>query len=209
MYILDPGDTTTIRGWRTSLEEVRRFTFVDEKASYAARSGKANSRMGWIEVGVFRERRQPARVRPYPVQPYPVPDYETSRREGEARDRDAATPPPTAQALPHAEGAEGPRASAGEPARDHVADDSASAEAKRSSGRRDSYPGTGWGPRAHDRAVVVSFDPEPVAAERITLRYEYARALRALGILPPHRHDRDRLAERERGDGGFAKPPRW
>jgi hypothetical protein len=138
-----------------------------------------------------------------------VPDYETSRREGEARDRDAEAPPPTAQALPHAEGAEGPRASAGEPARDHVADDSASAEAKRSSGRRDSYPGTGWGPRAHDRAVVVSFDPEPAAAERITLRYEYARALRALGILPPHRHDRDRLAERERGDGGFAKPPRW
>ena len=50
MYVLDPWQRTTVRGWRTSLEEVRQFTFVDEQASYAARSGKANEKMGWIEV---------------------------------------------------------------------------------------------------------------------------------------------------------------
>ena len=55
---------------------------------------------------------------------------------------------------------------------------------------------------------VVDFEAEASAAERITLRYEYASALRALGILP-WEAARDRLRERDRGDGGFAKPPRW
>jgi hypothetical protein len=42
----------------------------------------------------------------------------------------------------------------------------------------------------------------------VTLRYEYRRALQALGILPETPH-RDRLAERERGEWGFAQPPKW
>ncbi len=37
MYVLGPWEQSTIRGWRTSLADVRRFTFVDERASYAAR----------------------------------------------------------------------------------------------------------------------------------------------------------------------------
>jgi hypothetical protein len=58
---------------------------------------------------------------------------------------------------------------------------------------------------------VVEFDPEPQATERVTLRYEYRQALLALGIdLDRGRHAQpDRLWERERGEGGFAKPPRW
>src|SRR5687767_5136095 len=55
MYVLGPWDSVTVQGWRTSLDEVRRFTFVDEKRSYAARSGKANAKMGWIELAVYRE----------------------------------------------------------------------------------------------------------------------------------------------------------
>jgi len=42
MYVLDPWESALIQGWRTSLDDVRRFTFVDEQGSYAARSGKAN-----------------------------------------------------------------------------------------------------------------------------------------------------------------------
>ena len=57
MYVLDPWQSTSVQGWRSSLQEVRQFTFVDERRSYAARSAKANEKMGWIEVAVYRERR--------------------------------------------------------------------------------------------------------------------------------------------------------
>jgi hypothetical protein len=56
MYVLDPHESATIRGWRTSLNEVRKFVFVDEERSYAERTGQANGDMGWIRVVSFRER---------------------------------------------------------------------------------------------------------------------------------------------------------
>src|SRR6187401_2001187 len=68
MYVLDPWDQTDIKGWRTSLDEVRRFTFVEEERSYAARSGQANNKMGWVEIAVYRERNR-AVARPYPWPP--------------------------------------------------------------------------------------------------------------------------------------------
>ncbi len=172
MYVLYPWDETLVQGWRTSLDEVRQFTFVDEERSYAARSGKANGRLGWIEVEVFRERRAVARPWPY----WPRPD--DGRYGEEQRDQNAREP----EAKTKDEGAAG---AAPAPA----------------------YPGTGWGPRAEDPVRVVSFNPEPTPAERVTLRYEYAAALRALGILPRQWWARDRLRERERGQEGFAKPP--
>jgi len=79
MYVLDPWQSSTVQGWRTSLREVRQFTFVDERASYAARSGKGNEKMGWIEVVVFRERRPFVRAVPRveaPAQPLPVDPME-------------------------------------------------------------------------------------------------------------------------------------
>ena len=60
LYVLDPWGDMTVRGWRTSLAEVRRFTFVDEQRSYAVRAGKANPKLGWIEVAVHREVRRAA-----------------------------------------------------------------------------------------------------------------------------------------------------
>jgi len=170
MYILDPWGSVTVRGWRTSLEEVRRFTFVDERVSYAVRSGQTNNKMGWIEVSVYRERRVALRrhdggtERERPGEPASSPSAGASRSEAQPEDR----------------------------------------AGKDLSGR--GFPGTGWGDRAHDPVVLVHFDPEREPAERITLRYEYAPALQALGILPP-RH-RDRLSEREHATG-FAKPPLW
>jgi hypothetical protein len=156
LYVLAAWDTMAVRGWRTSLDEVRRFTFVDEERSYASRAGKANAKMGWVELAVYRERRPPAEVA-------------APRPEGE--------PPPAA------------------PERDRAA-----------RGRPRSYPGTGWGEATDDPATLVDFHPHPHAAEHVTLRYEYASGLRALGIHPhPRLHARDRLRER---DGGFAQPPR-
>lgn len=182
MYILDPWGETVVRGWRTSLSEIRRFTFVDESVSYAARTGQANPKMGWIELSVYRERR--AYVRRWPLM--------------EPRRRDEATKSST-----DAEGNESGRGdSQGAAEASGLAKDAARAP-------RSAYPGTGWGGRDDDPAQIVSFDPEPAAAETVVVRYEYASALSALGILPRLDYGRDRLRERERGEWGFAAPPAW
>ena len=185
MYVLYPWDDTVVQGWRTSLEDVRQFTFVDEDRSYATRSGQGGGRLGWIEVEIYRERRPVAR--PWPYWPYRPDDdrpeggepSEEGRREPKAKDDSAAA------------------------ARDGIAERRPVPPATAAP----AYPGTGWGPRAEDPVRVVSFDPAPAPAERITLRYEYASALRALGILPRSWWSRDRLRERERGEEGFARPP--
>jgi hypothetical protein len=183
MYVLDPWQRTTVQGWRTSLQEVRRFTFVDERASYAARAGKANEKMGWIEVAAYRERRAFVESTPkLETPPRPVPlDQEGAEARGEAaRDQGASS-------------AEAPAAS-------KLQGDT----------RARAYPGTGWGPRAHDPVVLVHFDPEPRPAQSVTLRYEYRPALVALGVLPRRvPPSRDRLWERDQAQPGFAQPPAW
>lgn len=195
MYVLDPWADVTVRGWRTSLDEVRRFTFVDEERSYAARSDKANRKMGWIEVRVYRERDVPVWRRPWT----PEIDSRRERERGDApptgssqapessRDK-AATAPPAAEAAPGARAqAEESRPTFGE--------------------RSGAFPGTGWGAREDDPVTVVRFDAEPYAADTVSLRYEYRAALVRLGVLPSRLDDRDRLAERDEARGGFARPP--
>jgi hypothetical protein len=188
MYVLGPWDTVEIRGWRTSLEQVRQFTFVDERASYAARSGKANEKMGWVEVAVYRGRYQPAVGTLRRERPMGAADAET-------RDRSASSAP----------AAEAPPASVPQAKSDRAY---GGVEGGVVGGVVGGYPGTGWGEAAWDPATEVRFDTADHPAERITLRYEYASSLRAMGILPRPRWPHDRLGERERGDG-FARPPRW
>jgi len=183
MYVLDPWQSTTVQGWRTSLEEVRQFTFVDERASYAARSDKANEKMGWIEIEAYRERRafvRSAQRSEPPARPAPV------ESEGDQAGRSAAP--------------------ANESARDSA---EAAAPKRRADAPARAYPGTGWGDRAHDPVVLVSFDPESEPSERVTLRYEYRPALVALGVLPRRVPPRDRLWERDRALPGFSQPPLW
>jgi hypothetical protein len=204
MYVLGPWDQTIVRGWRTSLSEVRRFTFVDEGASYASRSGKANSKMGWIEIAVYRERRHQVQ-RPW-LKDGTGSGWNRAPREGDENPRAEVPPrslpltdppPPTAQATPSPE---------------RPSDQAAGARSRPegySPERPRSFPGTGWGQRADDPVVLVSFDPEPTPSERVTLRYEYGSTLRALGVLPRPFYQADRLRERERGEGGFVQPPLW
>jgi hypothetical protein len=194
MYVLDPWQSTSVQGWRTSLQDVRQFTFVDERRSYAARTGQVNGKMGWIEIAVYRERQPYVRVTPLPYpeprQPYPADD-----QDGRARSQAPASP----ESVP-----------AQESSRSADNRDAAGAGKleEKEAGRR-SYPGTGWGQRAHDPVVLVSFDPESEPCGRATLRYEYRPALVALGVLPPYAIPRDRLSQRERGEPGFAQPPLW
>jgi hypothetical protein len=192
MYVLEPWDSTEVQGWRTDLDSVQRFTFVDEQRSYAVRSGKANSKMGWIELAVYRER-HPYVYRHHDEITPPRPTYE-------GRDRAPGYGEPAEKSREDSAGAaNAPPATAMPAPRDREAE----------TAQRRAYPGTGWGPRADDPAVVVHFDAQPHPAERITVRYEYAGALRALGILPESRPHRDRLWERENARDGFAQPPRW
>lgn len=195
MYVLGAYEQATIRGWRTSLDEVRRFVFVDERRSYAERTGQANSDMGWIRVLSFRER---------------LPWWETRGDWGRLRSGYRDGGPQSSLPAPH----EAPRARAEErkdvapaPPMKSMAPEGQDFRAQGESEGGGSFPGTGWGERKQDRVQRTQFDPEPFAVDRIIFRYEYASGLRALGILPVRRY-RDRLDERD-GEMGFAKPPRW
>jgi hypothetical protein len=184
MYVLDPHETSTIRGWRTSLEQVREFVFVDEQRSYASRTGQANGDMGWIRVLAFEERRPIAWRR----------GYDDDRLGENRRDREDE---PHAGAQPQEKSAPAPSAGKG------------SSDAPQTlegyTQREESYPGTGWGDRRRDRVRETWFEPMPAAVDRIVLRYEYEAGLVALGILP----NGDRLADRDQGEWRFALPPRW
>ncbi len=172
MYVLDPWESATIAGWRSSQSEVRRFVFVDEERSYANRTDQANGDMGWIRVHAFRE-----------YQP------QTNNGWGKTRSfyRDGGEAPPS----------------------------SAAPELNGQSQRRDmsnlapneqGNPGTGWGERRYDPVRRVWFQPEPYATDQMVLRYEYESGLRALGIYPRRGN---RTWQRERGELGYAQPPRW
>lgn len=201
MYVLGPWEQATIRGWRTSLSQIRRFVFVDEQRSYAERTGQANSDMGWIRVLAFREQRTWWESR----------ENRWGRVRGNYRDGGSSAPAPHEaaprsgldskdEAVPFTSPAPESRSKAVAPeAQDNLA---------RGESDSRSFPGTGWGERREDRVRRVRFDPEPVATDHLVFRYEYASGLRALGIRPVRGPWRDRLGERD-GDLGFAKPPRW
>ena len=52
-YILGPGGSYDIEGWRTYMNSVDEFRFVHPAASEAARKGTAYSHLGWIQVAFF------------------------------------------------------------------------------------------------------------------------------------------------------------
>ncbi len=197
MYVLGAWEQATIRGWRTSLNEVRRFVFVDERRSYAQRTGQANSDMGWIRVLSFREQQPwwPSRLE--------APEV---RAKSQSRDDRAQAPAPVptddaprAQSDEMKDGAPVPSAKGAAPQeQDNLA---------RGGQQGGGFPGTGWGQRQQDRVHRTQFTPDPVAVDHLIFRYEYASGLEALGILPVGAYP-DRLNERD-GQVGFAKPPRW
>lgn len=201
MYVLDAWESATIRGWRTSMNEVRRFVFVDEKRSYAERTGQANSDMGWIRVLAFREQNSVG-ILDWGRRKLERPDVPWRETLDEHAEKAPMSPEADA---PRANAQEAPAPSAAR--RMQGVDEQksmAGLEAPKDAGG--SFPGTGWGDRRTDRVHYVDFRPERHATDQLVFRYEYARGLVALGIFP----ERDRLRERDRGGMvGFAKPPRW
>ncbi|MBA2564606.1 MAG: hypothetical protein H0V09_04195 [Gemmatimonadetes bacterium] len=188
LYVLDPWGSVSVQGWRTSLEDVRRFTFVNERTSYAARSGKANARMGWIEVLVYREKGR------------------QSLSESRANDRVGRSRDEAAKEGAQEEGSDSRPAPAGGEARAPAPSAQREDASEPEYGGR-SFPGTGWGAETEDPVVLVDFEAEQRPTERIELRYEYLDALIRLGVAPHIRYHAGRLSERDRGEQGFAAPP--
>lgn len=56
MYVLEPGQSTTVDGWRSSQNTTQRFFFTESKSSYAAAWGD-KSAMGVIAVAAYNEKR--------------------------------------------------------------------------------------------------------------------------------------------------------
>ena len=200
MYVLDPWETATIRGWRTSLEQVRQFVFVDEERSYAERTGQANGDMGWIRVLAFEERRAVAWFGQPEVRSL-LGDARGGWADDGLRERESRDAKPQAAEVPAA-GAE--RVQKDEMNAPRSAEKSL-AEGRAAAPQADAYPGTGWGERRQDLVRETSFVAAATAGDHLVFRYEYASSLRALGIAL----DGDRLRNRERGELGFAKPPKW
>jgi hypothetical protein len=194
MYVLGPWEHATIRGWRSSLDEVRRFVFVDERKSYAQRTGQANSDMGWIRVLAFREQLSWWDTHP-----------NTERRVKQYRDDGSSTPQPREESSK-----DGPAAPQAQRVAPEASGKAVAPEAQDNMVHGDeggqNFPGTGWGDRREDHVQRVQFNPEPVALDRIIFRYEYASGLAALGIDPSRHGWQNRLANRD-GEPGFAKAP--
>jgi hypothetical protein len=195
MYVLGPYERAVIRGWRTSLRDVRRFVFVDEERSYAERTGQANGDMGWIRVLSFREREPQVWIEPRerrdPDEWQPYGSREQQRDQAGA---------------PKADGGEtgnGKQRAVAPPTR--VEESKPQAESFRGQPAPESNPGTGWGDRSWDPVERTVFLAEHAATDRISLRYEYESGLAALGIYP-RTH---RTWDRERGELTFARYPRW
>ncbi|HEY3381362.1 MAG TPA: hypothetical protein VGK32_06310 [Vicinamibacterales bacterium] len=102
-WILDPGETITIAGWQTSMQQARRFYFTSEENSYATRLGQPGNQ-GVITTVFFRERT--------PIQVVPIEaDTAKERRDAPsapAPTRQAAAGGASANAMPKAEAAAPP-----------------------------------------------------------------------------------------------------
>ena len=190
MYVLDPWQTTTVKGWRKDLGNVSKFVFVDEERSYAMRTDQANGDLGWIRVAAFNEYR--------PIVWRGQNGWGATK--GQYRDqgeRERATAPQSA-----------PAPQAKDEARGDLDKKSTDSYGYNEPAPAAPSPGTGWGDNQRDRVHEVQFTPERFACTQVILRYEYPGALTALGILPYR--SPDRLWEREHGALGFAQPPtRW
>ena len=102
-YVLSPGQSAEITGWRKSLANTAAFYFTEHDNSYAARTGRPND-VGVIGVAVFRERREPPPIRPY--RPWNEQGYggpsPTSPYARSAPQQDRAAAPESAQPAPGA-----------------------------------------------------------------------------------------------------------
>jgi hypothetical protein len=112
-YVIYPGQTYDVTGWRKSDDEVAAFTFAPLSESYAARTGRP-AEVGVIGIAVFQERAAVAptppaistdRLRTPPIMYKPEsvrPPISAPFMAGAARSAAPPPPPPPAPAMAQA-----------------------------------------------------------------------------------------------------------
>jgi hypothetical protein len=105
-YVLAPGSTAPIRGWRKDLSRVAAFTFTSLDNAYATRTGRPDN-VGVIGVAVFRRKPEPPPIAEEMRQAPLAGRHEAERSRlaesaasaGAAQDRAAAAPAPVQKSL--------------------------------------------------------------------------------------------------------------
>ena len=166
-YVLDPGRSYDINGWRKSGSEVAAFEFAPIERSYAAQTGRPDN-VGVIGMAAFRER--PAAPPSAYVAPPPSPPI-AARAERRAADATGA----------------GGQATAQSPANEK----SAAADA---AGARLGSLGTGHGQREWSVSRRTDFERATPAPEQVVqLEYDSVERLIAAGVIPgPYAYVRPR-----------------
>ena len=169
-YVLEPGRSYDITGWRKSSTQIAAFEFAALQDSYAALTGRPGN-VGVIGMAVFRERAPlPPPVMAPPVAAPPVSRQGALREESPSAAKAAA---PTAAAAPAS-----PRDAAGESAatRSDRANETASAGTRL---------GTGHGQREWSVSRRTPFERATSAPEQLSeLAYDSRERLMAAGVIP-------------------------
>lgn len=172
-YVLSPGQSAEIAGWRKNMDEVAAFYFTRVADSYAGRTGRPEN-TGVIGVAVYREEVPPQVAAPAPFVAKGA-DMRTNERASELAD--AASP---ASAAPSAASEEG------------RARGNAKAEADavgRLAQRQEKKLGTGHGERMTAPTEYTSFRrASSTPSEVITIYYDSRANLMARGIIPDPRY---------------------
>jgi hypothetical protein len=184
-YVLEPGQSYDLTGWRKSDQQIAAFAFTSLPDSYAARTGRAQD-VGVIGVAVFRERR-PA---PLPITPPALPwgGYDSRESQGTGAAR-------SAQSMPNASAA---------PA--------APAAAEKSAADRDEFArgrlGTAHGEREYSQVSHTSFERASSSPEEIvSIQYDRHENLVAAGVIVPRRWDSPRAFPGSRNSAGYVPDP--
>lgn len=179
-YVLAPGQSADIAGWRKSMDEVAAFYFTSVADSYAGRTGRPEN-TGVIGVAVFQE-----------LVPPPVTLVPQRKGYGESRDAASSGNAPAPASAPAAEGR-------------MKAESLASSE---SVARAEKKLGTGHGERLNAPIEYTSFRrASSTPAELITIYYDSRANLMARGIIPDPRNNARNNARPNPFPGGFVPDP--
>ena len=160
-YVLAPGLSYDISGWRKSLDRIAAFYFTEHQNSYAARTGRPEN-VGVIGVALFRKKVEPeVRIDPAPRREQPSSGARDDSRYPAPEDSLAES---TAGSARSAEGSGAMR--------------------RAPSPQRSPALGTGHGRIETSRVTYTGFErATPGPEEVVAIHYDSYRNLVALGVI--------------------------